>query len=98
MTTRQKTIDRRCFIKATGLVVGLPFLESLTGGLLRSTPLIAAEPAPKSAGANLVCIGNLLGFHAPYFFPKTPGKDYDLPFLLESLKPLKSDLSQTCEI
>jgi Protein of unknown function (DUF1552) len=93
MNTRQKTIDRRCFIKATGLIVGLPFLESLTGGLLRSAPLIAAEPAPKSAGPNLVCIGNLFGFHAPYFFPKAAGKDYDYPFLLESLKPLKQDLS-----
>lgn len=93
MTSRQRYLDRRCFIKATGLIVGLPFLESLTGGLLHSTPLIAAEPVPKEGGANLVCIGNLLGFYAPYFFPKTAGKDYDYPFLLEPLKPLKADIS-----
>ena len=54
MTTHRTSIDRRCFIKATGLIVGLPFLESLTNGLLRSTPLIAAEPIFRAPSPEMV--------------------------------------------
>jgi Protein of unknown function (DUF1552) len=94
MTTRNKSIARRSFIKAAGLVVGLPLMESLTKDLFGCAPLGAAEPPiAKADGMNLVCIGNLLGFHAPSFFPKTAGTDYDHPFLLEPLKSLKADIS-----
>jgi Protein of unknown function (DUF1552) len=95
MTSRMKSLDRRCFIKSAGLVLGLPVMESLTNGVFSSAPLVAAEPTPKTSGEDykMVCIGNLLGFHPPSFFPKTAGANYDYPFLLEPLKPLKKDVS-----
>jgi hypothetical protein len=41
----------------------------------------------------MVCIGNLFGFYPPEFFPKKPGTGYDLPVVIESLKPHQKDLT-----
>jgi Protein of unknown function (DUF1552) len=95
--------SRRYFLKAAGLTIGLPFLESITHGSVRLPMLgsYAAEPTPKkdttktpaSVPPNLVCVGNLLGFYAPAFFPTKPGKSYDFPFLLEPMKPHQKDFT-----
>ncbi|MBM3786953.1 MAG: DUF1552 domain-containing protein [Acidobacteria bacterium] len=70
---------RRHFLRASGVSLALPFLESLH----------AAAKRP----ARLVCIGNCLGFHAPSFFPAKTGADFDTPHLLEPLAPYKKDLT-----
>ena len=54
------------------------------------TPAFAAT---KSTPKNLVCIGNLLGFYQPAFFPKTAGKNYEFPKLLKPLEPHKKDFT-----
>jgi hypothetical protein len=41
----------------------------------------------------MVCIGNMLGFHPPAFFPKNTGRNYDLPVDLEALQPHQNDLT-----
>jgi hypothetical protein len=35
----------------------------------------------------MVCIGNMLGFYQPEFFPRQTGRHYDLPSLLQPLAP-----------
>jgi hypothetical protein len=40
-----------------------------------------------------VCIGNLLGFYPPAFFPEKSGSDYELPTDLESLAPHRKDFT-----
>ncbi len=74
---------RRFFLKAAGIHLALPTLESLL-------PRGMAATAPPR---RMVCIGNALGFYQPAFFPQQSGKDYQLPLLLEPIAPHRQDLT-----
>ena len=70
-------LSRRTVLKASGITVALPLLESMSmavGGN-KVTP-------PK----RMVCICNTLGLHAPSLFPKTKGADYENTEYLDLLK------------
>ncbi len=89
-------INRRLFLRSTGVTLALPLLESLSQRVL-GTGVAVAAPAGSAAGAarpvRMVCIGNALGFYPPAFFPKNAGKDYDLPHLLEPMAPHRQDFT-----
>ena len=88
--------SRRFFLKATGVSVALPLLESLGGRVFAETSPVGTLPG-KAVGADrpmrMVCVGNLLGFYPPAFFPKKTGAGYDLPPDIESLKPHQNDIT-----
>jgi len=77
-------IDRRNFLRSTGIALALPFLESMNGHA-------AAEG--KAAPKRLVAIGTPFGFDPASFVPATTGKDYVLPSHLENLKDLRDDFT-----
>lgn len=58
--------NRRQFLKASGLCLTLPLLES--DGLSR----VSGREGVK----RLVTIGTYLGFHTPSWFPKETGRGY----------------------
>jgi len=64
-------IDRRTFLRASGVAIALPFLEAMV-------PASAAE-AKKALGQQprMVLIGQPLGMYGPNFFPEKAGKDYE---------------------
>lgn len=65
-------LSRRTLLKAAGVSIGLPLLDAmLPVGLRAETKASAMSPQ------RLVLIGRPLGFHAPFFFPEKPGKDYE---------------------
>lgn len=67
-------IHRRNFLRATGVSLGLPFLES------------AAGAAPASANRRrIVAIDVGLGLHAPNIIPQQAGREYELPPYLKLL-------------
>ena len=75
--------NRRQFLKAAGMTIALPALESF-----------AAPVAAGSAKAKrLVCIGTYLGFYQDAFFPGQAGRDYTLPTLLEPLAEHRGDFT-----
>ena len=78
-------LTRRPFLKASGIAIGLPLLESIA----------SADPQPtESAPAKrLVCVGTYLGFYQKSFFPKQTGFDYEAPELLRPLQHLRNDFS-----
>jgi hypothetical protein len=78
--------NRRFFLRSTGISMALPFLESLTGR-------VSAKAAAASSPMRLVCIGNLLGFYPPAFFPTKTGADYELPDSVQALKPHQKDFT-----
>src|SRR4051812_28123972 len=79
-------IGRRSFLKAAGVTLGLPALESL--------PRLALAAADKKEPPRrMVCVGNELGMHPAAFWPQKFGKDYELPPLLEPLAPHRQDLT-----
>jgi hypothetical protein len=71
-------------------------MESLGGRLFGQSAAVASLPG-KAAGAarpmRLVCIGNLLGFYPPAFFPEQTGADYELPQSVEALRPHRKDFT-----
>ena len=80
------TFNRRFFLRSTGVSMALPLLESLTGR-------VSAKAAAASSPMRMVCIGNLLGFYPPAFFPTKAGEDYELPESVEALKPHQKDFT-----
>jgi hypothetical protein len=80
------TFSRRFFLRSTGISMALPFLESLTGR-------VSAKAAAASPPMRMVCIGNLLGFYPPAFFPTKTGADYELPDSVQALKPHQKDFT-----
>ncbi len=95
-TNRPSSSNRRFFLRATGVSVALPLLESLGGRVFAQDSAVGTLPG-KVANAErpmrMVCIGNLLGFYPETFFPKNAGPDYDLPASIESLKPHQKDFT-----
>ena len=77
--------NRRRFLRAAGVSLALPWLESLA-----PRRAFAASAAPPR---RLVCLCTPLGLHAPFFFPKQAGKDYALSPYLEALKDFRNDFT-----
>src|SRR5262245_33628112 len=74
-------LSRRKFLRAAGVSLALPCLESLAS---------ATDAKPRR---RMVCINTPLGLHPPFFFPQQAGKDYELTPYLEVLKELRSDFT-----
>ena len=74
-------IDRRSFLRASGVAIGLPFLESL----LSAAELRNAATRPP----RMLLIGRPLGFYAENFFPEQTGRDYQPSRYLKFLEPMR---------
>ncbi len=81
------SLARRQFLKATGISIALPLMESAPR-MLRGTEVAGQLAAPR-----MVCIGNMLGFYPPTFFPTSDGRDFELPQVLAPLAPHRSELT-----
>ncbi len=80
--------SRRQFLRATGMVLALPLLESFPIGQASQRALLSSGKAKR-----LVCIGANLGLHSPSFYPKESGRDYRVTPLLRPLMPHKEDFT-----
>ena len=60
-------LDRRTFLRASGVAIGLPFLDAMVSA--------AAAEAKQAIRQHprLVLIGQPLGMYGPNFFPDSPG-------------------------
>jgi hypothetical protein len=56
-------------------------------GSQRGSPVGAKRPT------RMVCVGNMLGFYQPEFFPTKTGRGYDLPSLLQPMAPHQNDFT-----
>lgn len=71
--------NRRAFLRASGVCIGLPLLEAMP------SPLKAKEHS--ATPIRLVCVGNEFGMYPEAFWPKETGRNYAMPV---SLKPLEA--------
>lgn len=96
ITPTPSALTRRAFLRSTGVLMALPLFESLTPRVLGASAAVRAT-AGAAPGAvrprRMVCIGNALGFHPPAFFPKAPGKDYELSPLLEPIGSFRNEFT-----
>ena len=66
--TVHRTLDRRTFLRASGVALALPLLESMHPAIARS-----AVRSPK----RMVNVCSSLGFYSASWFPKNAGTDYE---------------------
>lgn len=85
MTHRHCLTDRRSFLKAAGVTIALPLLES--------SPSAKAAEARAGSPTRMVCIGNEFGMYPGAFWPKSFGPDYESTPLLKPLASHRRDLT-----
>ena len=78
-----RPLQRRTFLKASGVSLALPLLESMN-------PVFAAAEAPPKRA---VFICTALGLHPPSLWPKTAGADYESTPYLEPLKDHRKEFT-----
>ena len=84
---RQHTIDRRSFLRGTGVALAIPFLESQ-----RDQPARSAEK-PDAGPRRLVCFGNHLGFWPEGFFPQDAGRNFTPGLTLQHIDRHRQDFT-----
>lgn len=78
------TLDRRRFLRAAGVSLALPSLQSF------SIARAADDAQPRR---RMVCICTPLGLHPDNFIPKETGKGYALTPYLETIKDYRDDFT-----
>ncbi len=84
----KRRIDRRAFLRGTGTVLSLPFLEAMVPAFATRAQAAVGQPPPR-----FIAMCATLGFHTPFLFPAETGADYALTPYLEPLKDLRGDFS-----
>ncbi|MGI9443940.1 MAG: DUF1552 domain-containing protein [Rubripirellula sp.] len=80
-----RRINRRRFLRGAGVTLALPFLDSL--GLVSAKRIDAEHPR------RMLLISNNLGVLPKQFFPKTPGRDYELSPYLQDLVDFRDNFT-----
>ena len=76
--------SRRQFLRASGVALSLPFLESLHAGRVLPS---------NNARRRMVAINVGLGLHAPNIIPEQAGKNYQPPIYLELLNDYRKSFT-----
>ncbi|MEM7012030.1 MAG: DUF1552 domain-containing protein [Verrucomicrobiota bacterium] len=79
------SLNRRCFLRASGVALSLPFLEAM----LPRRASAAAEDIPR----RIVAINTNLGILSRHFTPEQSGRDYTLTPYLETLADFRDDFT-----
>lgn len=82
----RKPIDRRTFLRASGVAIALPLLDAMRPIARAAT---STNPSPK----RLLLVGRPLGLHAPNFFPEDAGPDYQPSRYLKPLQERRNDFT-----
>ena len=82
----KSNLQRRTFLRAGGVAMALPWLESM--GQQKTE---AAEGTAETRRMVAICAP--LGIHTPHLFPETAGKDYEVTPYLEPLQPVRDKFS-----
>src|SRR5262245_50955139 len=87
MSGKSKPLSRRTFLRGTGVALGLPLLEAML-------PARAAAADPKAATAPVRAAYLYFpnGAWMDAWVPKKSGTDYELPFSLEPLEPVRDSV------
>ena len=76
-------IDRRTFLRSSGVAIALPFLGSMLPARAAETKKAMSRPP------RMVLIGHPLGMYAENFFPEKAGRDYEPSRYMKVLQPLR---------
>lgn len=88
MNTSRYRFGRRKFLRGSGALVALPFLESL------AKPMKAISATGRSVEPmRMVCVGLEYSMHPQGFFPVETGRNYTMPSLLKPFEGLRDDFT-----
>ena len=87
-TATKRHLDRRAFLRGSGAMLSLPFLEAMVPAFATRAQAAVANPPPR-----FLAMCATLGFHTPFLFPQETGANYTLTPYLEPLKDLKNDFT-----
>src|SRR5215471_8527476 len=83
MFISKKHLSRRTFLRGAGVTLSLPLLEAM---LPAQTPLRQTAANPKTRFAGIFFPH---GMAPGYWVPKAQGSDFELPFIMQPLEPLR---------
>ncbi len=85
-------MSRRQFLRGAGAAaIGLPVLDAMTPAFSRTA--LADEADARQSPKRFVAACATLGFHGPFLFPETPGRNYQPTPYLNELKEHLGDLT-----
>src|SRR5438445_340996 len=87
--TKNWQLPRRTFLKGLGTAIALPMLESMAPGIL---PLAGAEPSGAGLPKRMAFVYVPNGINMADWTPATTGTEFELPAILQPLKPVQKDL------
>src|SRR3954471_16962560 len=87
----QRALSRRQFLRGAGIVLSLPFLESMLPAFAKAASATGATGAPKPRRMLGIC--NNLGLLPDQFFPKETGRGYTLSPYLRMLEAHREDFT-----
>lgn len=83
-------LNRRTFLRGTGVTLGLPLLESMIPQGARAAAVATAKPGEVR---RFLAICAPLGIHTPNLFPEQAGTEYKSTPYLDPLQPLRKKFS-----
>jgi hypothetical protein len=81
-------LNRRTFLRAAGVCIGLPLLDAML-----PIGLDAEQRAAALRAKRLLLIGRPLGLHAPFLYPEKAGRDYEPTRYLKPLQEFRQDFT-----
>jgi hypothetical protein len=91
MGGKSKRLSRRTFLRGAGVTLGLPLLEAMLPAQAASAAT-GADPKAAAAPVRAAYLYFPNGAWMDAWVPKKSGADYDLPFSLEPLKPVRDSI------
>ena len=85
----KRHLARRSFLRGTGALLSLPWLEAMVPAFATRAQAAAATTPPR----RFLAMNYPFGFHGPSLFPKQAGVDYELTPYLEVLKEHSASFS-----
>src|SRR5215470_3203447 len=83
-----RPMNRRSFLRSAGVCIGLPLLDAML-----PIGIGAEQKAAALRAKRMLLISRPLGYHAEFFFPAKPGKDYELTRYLRPLGDHRQDFT-----
>lgn len=88
-TPRASRLNRRSFLRGTGVALSLPFLDAMVPAFAPAAEKAAAAEIPR----RMLAIQTNMGIMPEFFFPEKTGKEFQLPPYLEILKNFRNDFT-----
>jgi hypothetical protein len=89
MGVRARPLSRRTFLRGAGVTMGLPLLEAM---LPARAAAASADPKAAAAPVRAAYLYFPNGAWMDAWVPKKTGAEYDLPFSLEPLRPVRDSV------